>query len=195
MPSETISATSADYRMLVHASSLLVPVLAETISKGTVVAALAGVTAVYIVSESVRIKGGKIPLITSFTLRMSHQREDTQFIAEPAYLAVGIMLALTVFPKGIAYASICIVAVGDPVAAYVGRIGRVHIGKKTLEGFVAGLIGSLLVASYFIAPPVGAVGATIAMLLELSGIFEDNLTMPLGAGVAMILASKILQTF
>jgi dolichol kinase len=182
--------------MLVHASSLLVPVLAETISKGIVIAALAGVTAVYIVSESVRIKGGKIPLITSFTLRMSHQGEGTPFIAEPAYLAAGIMLALTVFPKGIAYASISIVAVGDPIAAYVGRrIGRLHIGKRTLEGFVAGLIGSLLVASHFVVPPVGAVGSTIAMLLELSGILEDNLTMPLGAGVAMILASKILQTF
>jgi len=176
-------------RMAVHASALLVPFLAEAISESTVLIALTAVTALYTLSEALRLKGRRLPLITKFTLKMSRDDERTHFIAQPACLAVGVILSLLIFPRNIAYASVAIVAAGDPVASYVGvRFGRTHILRKTLEGFAAGLIISFAVASLWVYPSLALVGSVTSMLLELSGILDDNFTMPIGAGSAMVIA-------
>jgi dolichol kinase len=176
--------------MLVHVGALLVPFLAEATSRTGALEAVTALTMLYIPSELIRLRGGIVPIITVFTLRMSRPSERPHFVSNPVYLAFGLILALIIFPKAVAYASIAIVAVGDPIAAYVGgRIGRLRIGRKSLEGFVAGLVASVLVASLVVAPLVAAVGSTAAMLLELSGAFEDNITMPVGAGAAMLLVS------
>ncbi len=180
--------------MLVHATALLVPVLAEATSRNAALGALTALTALYVASELVRVRGGTVPMITTFTLRMSRASEKTRFISQPVYLAVGIILTLIIFPKPVAYASIAIIAVGDPIAAYVGeRIGRLHVGRKTLEGFAAGLIASALVASVVVPPLLAVVGSTAAMLLELSGVFEDNLIMPIGAGASILITRFVLQ--
>jgi len=176
--------------MLAHAGALLIPVLAEATSKNVALETLTALTTLYIASELIRLRGGNVPIITGFTLRMSRPSERPHFISRPVYLALGLILALILFPKDIAYASIAVVAVGDPVAGYVGgRIGRLHVGRKTLEGFAAGLTASAILASLVVAPLVAAVGSTAASLLELSGVFEDNIMMPVGAGVAMLLVS------
>jgi len=176
--------------MAVHVSALLIPYLTEATSKSIVVTALITVTALYLVSEALRVKGERLPLITEFTLRMSREDERTHFIAVPVYLAAGVILSLLLFPKSIAYASITIVAAGDPVASYFGqRFGRTRIGRKTLEGFAAGLIVSFAGALLWVYPNLALVGSAAGMLLELLGISDDNLSMPIGAGLAMVIAS------
>jgi dolichol kinase len=67
------------------------------------------------------------------------------------------------------------------------RIGHLYVGRKTLEGFIGGLIAASLIASLFVSPVAGFVGSIAAMCLELSGIIDDNLTMPIGAGAVMFL--------
>jgi len=126
---------------------------------------------------------------------MSRPEETPRFIIRPIYLAVGIILALVLFPTRIAYASICIVAVGDPVAAYVGRkVGRTPVRKKkTLEGLAAGFMASFLLASLIVYPVVALVGSAGAILMELLDIPDDNLTMPIAAGALMMLATLVVQ--
>jgi len=175
--------------MAVHASALLVPFLAEATSKSTVLTAFIAVTALYLVSEALRLKGGRLPFITEFTLKMRRDDERTHFIARPVYLAAGVILSLLLFPKSVAYASITIVAVGDPVASYFGqRFGRTRVGGKTLEGFAAGSIVSFAGALLWIYPNLALIGSVAGMLLEFLGIPDDNLTMPIGAGSAMVIA-------
>jgi dolichol kinase len=131
-----------------------------------------------------------LPLITRFTLVMSREDESPRLVAAPIYLAVGVVLSLLVFPKSIAYASITIVAVGDPVASYVGRrFGRTHVKEKTLEGFMAGLIVSFAAASLWVPPHLALAGSVVGMLLEVLRILDDNLTIPLGAGSVMLIMS------
>lgn len=179
--------------MIVHVSAVLVPVLAELSSKTFVVALLALVTVGYEISEVLRLRGKRIPLITSFTLRMSKDKESTGFVARPVYLTLGVILALFLFPKNIAYASIAIVAIGDPVAAYVGgKFGRKRIGRKSLEGFMAGSLVAFLATLLVIAPIIGAVGSIAGMLVELAGVLDDNFTIPVGAGIAMIAMNSLL---
>lgn len=183
---------TGNLRKVVHLSALLVPILTELTSKSTVLVALSLITIAYTLEELLRLKGRRLPIITPFTLRMSGPEEAKRFIIRPIYLAVGIILTLVLFPNTIAYASICVVAVGDPVAAYVGgKIGRMRVGRKTLEGFVSGLVASFLVTSLFVLPFTALLGSVGGMLMELFDIPDDNLTMPVAAGALMTFAALL----
>jgi len=91
--------------------------------------------------------------------------------------------------------SICISAIGDTVAAVVGRrIGsRRIIRLKTVEGFAAGLTASFLAASLLLSPFIGLIGAAGAMFMELLDVPDDKLTMPVAAGALMTLATLALH--
>ena len=184
-----------DLRKLIHLSALLIPILTEVTSKTVVLTAMCVTLIVYTLEEILRLKGRRLPVLTSFTLRMSRPEETAGFIIRPIYLAVGIILALVFFPISIAYASIGVVAVGDPVAAYVGgKIGRTHVRrKKTLEGLIAGFIASFLLAALIIYPIAAFVGSAGAMLMELLDIPDDNLTMPIAAGAIMMLVTLVVS--
>jgi len=178
------------FRTGIHASALLIPFIVEATSKPIVVAALVATTVVYILSEALRLRAKNVPLITRFTLAMSREDESPHLVVAPIYLAVGVVLSLLVFPKNIAYASITIAAVGDPVASYVGgKLGRIHVRKKTLEGFTAGLIASFAVALFWVPPHLALAGSVTGMLLELLGVLDDNLAIPIGAGSAMLITT------
>jgi dolichol kinase len=124
---------------------------------------------------------------------MSRPDERDHLIARPIFLAIGIILVLLLFPTNIAYASIAILAIGDPVAAYVGRrFGHWHVGSKSWEGFAAGTCAAYVPTLLVVSPIVGAVGSIVGMVLELVGILDDNLTIPLGSGAAMLLATALL---
>jgi dolichol kinase len=178
-------------RKAVHLLALLIPPASELTSKPLVLAALSIVTIAYVLGEVLRLKGHRLPIITPFTLKMSRPEERTSFIIRPAYLAIGIILALVLYPTTIAYASICIGAVGDSAAAIVGeRFGHSRIvRRKTVEGFAAGLTAAFLLASFLVSPFVALLGAVGAMIMELLDVPDDNLTMPIVAGALMTLVT------
>jgi len=178
-------------RKAVHLLALLVPPVSELTSKPLVVAVLSTITIVYVIGEVLRLKGHGLPIITPITIKMSRPEERTSFIVRPAYFAIGIILALILYPSAIAYASICILAVGDSVAAIVGeRFGHMRIvRRKTVEGFAAGLTAAFLLASFFVSPFIALLGAVGAMIMELLDVPDDNLTMPIVAGALMTVAT------
>lgn len=177
-------------RKIVHLSALLIPILTEMTSRTLVLGALSIITIAYGLGEVLRLRGRGLPMITPFTLRMSRPQERTRLIIRPIYFAVGIIIALLLFPSTIAYASITIVAVGDPVAAYVGeRIGRMHVRRKTVEGSLAGLVASFLLASLIVSPLTALTGSAGGMVMEFLDKPDDNLTMPIVAGALMMLAT------
>lgn len=110
-----------------------------------------------------------------------------------AYLT-GALIALVLFEKDIAMASIIILALGDSFSRLVGPFGRIKHpfnDTKFLEGAVAGVIAASLGAMLFISPPEAVVASFFAMLLE--GIdlrifkckIDDNITIPLIAGLVV----------
>ena len=177
-------------RTVVHAVALLIPFLVDATSKPAILGILIATTIVYIFSEELRLKGKRLPLIIRFTLAMSRDDESPRLVSAPIYLALGVILSPLLFPKSIAYASITIVAVGDPVAAYVGRrFGRIRVEEKMLEGFAAGVIVSFAAALLWVPPYLALAGSVAGMLLELLEIFDDNLAIPIGAGLVMLFTS------
>ena len=184
-------ALTENARKAVHLLALLVPLVSELTSKPLVVAVLSTITIVYVIGEVLRLKGHGLPIITPITVKMSRPEERTSFIVRPAYFAIGIILALILYPSAIAYASICILAVGDSAAAIVGeRFGhRRIVRRKTVEGFAAGLTAAFLLASFLVSPFIALLGAVGAMIMELLDVPDDNLTMPIVAGALMTIAT------
>lgn len=111
-------------------------------------------------------------------------------------------LTILLFPRGVALASLLFLTVGDPVAEIVGvSWGRLKILRgKTLEGTLAGAVACLVAgAPLLLIDGLGydvrvlAIGAAAAALTELLPFpVDDNFTVPLGSGLAMIAAIRLL---
>lgn len=106
----------------------------------------------------------------------------------------GIFLTYLLFPKGIALPAVIPLIVGDRAAILVGKwIGRIRIGKKSLEGSLACLAVSFLTLQCVAGfaplavhyPMMILFGASVVGTLAeaLPRPFDDNLTIPLAVAV------------
>jgi len=153
------------------------------------------VTLLYTMSELARIHGYNFPVASTITWNATIAPEMYEFVTAPIFFAVGIMLALILFPTPVNYAAIAIFTLGDSIATLFGKRlgGRVfpyNKGKRirgTLLGFFFAWLGALL----FVANPLEAFfGALVGMLVEtLPSPVSDNLTIPLASGLALLLIS------
>lgn len=112
------------------------------------------------------------------------------------------LIAIAAFPKMAAALGMVYLAVGDPLASFVGvRWGRIKLpGGKSLEGSLAlwalcSLVGSLLLvftAGMAAAPAIGIAAATgltaaVAEWLPINKKLDDNFVMPLLTGAVATL--------
>jgi len=157
-----------------------------------VVFVISMITLTYIVSELSRMLGVNIPVVSTVTWNAALKPEIYEFVTAPIFFAFGIMLALILFPAPISFASIAAFTFGDGFATIFGKTIGKHAfpynkGKK-IEGTLAGFVFALLGALVFVNPLRAVVGAATAMIVEtLPAPINDNLTMPVLAGLAMSL--------
>ncbi len=121
---------------------------------------------------------------------------EVKGITGATYLLFSSILALTLFPKRIVALSLLFLTVGDGAATIFGRfLGKKKIfGDKTLEGTVAFFLSSLLVSTAISGVPfhLKFSGVCIATLLELfNRKLDDNLVLPLGTAMGMVVVRKI----
>lgn len=107
------------------------------------------------------------------------------------------LLLLLLFDINIAYASILILAVGDTAAGFVGRrMGRWKNPinpKKTIEGSLAFFATSVFAAMLFVPTQIAIVVAFATAVVEsLPMKINDNLAVPLSAGVVMYLLKLVM---
>ncbi len=115
----------------------------------------------------------------------------------PIFLILGALLALLIFPIGIAKAAIIILAVGDSVSHIVGRYfgkTRVPFSKnKMLEGTVVSIVFSTLSALLFVDFGMAFLASLITVSVEsvypekIAAYLDDNLLVPLLAGAIMLI--------
>ena len=181
-------------RECIHVSGFLVAFLTMYLSLNQLWVAfvISMITLAYVVSELSRMLGVNIPIASTITWKAAIKPEIHEFVTAPIFFAMGIMLALIVFPAPVSYASIAAFAFGDGFATIFGKTFGRHAfpynkGKK-IEGTLIGLVFAFLGALVFTGPLRAVVGAAIAMIVEtLPAPINDNLTMPLFAGLAMLL--------
>jgi dolichol kinase/phosphoserine phosphatase len=179
-------------RKVIHALGAGVPLLAG-ISFIGVPAVLIVVTAIFLVSEILRVNGIRLPIVCRITRLVLRERERREVALGPLTLVLGIGASLLVFDRPVAYAAILIASFADSAAAVVGeRWGRLAIPyseTKTVEGSLAFLAVSIVCAMLFVTPVCAVVGGAAAMLIESLNIRDwDNLLVPLTAGVAIQVA-------
>lgn len=180
-------------RETIHISGVLVPFISIYFLTPFMVAFLIFVaTSVYVISEFARVEGINLPVISAITRRAATKPEIHEFVTTPIFFATGIMLALILFPNPINYASIAIFTLGDGTATLFGRkLGKtvfpLNKGKR-IEGTVFGFIFAFLGALLFVSHLEALIGAAVGMLAEaLPTPINDNLTIPLTAGLLLIL--------
>jgi HAD superfamily phosphoserine phosphatase-like hydrolase len=178
-------------REAIHIGGLLVPFISTyLISSLTAVFLISIITLLYIASEFARIEGINFPVIPAVTRRAATKPEIHEFVTAPIFFAIGIILALLLFPEPISYASIAVFALGDGAATLFGRkLGRkvfpFNKGKR-MEGTVFGFIFAFLGALLFVGPLEALIGAAVGMLMEaLPTPISDNITIPLASGLVL----------
>jgi dolichol kinase len=141
------------------------------------------------------------PTLRKFALQHFSQlmrRNELLGLSGNSFFIAGLFTTVFFFPKPIVLLSLLFLAVGDPVAAFVGtRYGKHKIGKgKSWEGALANLFVSSLVSLWFAAAfllhpfskavVVGVMGGIISMLAELvPAPVDDNFSVPVVAAVKL----------
>jgi len=110
-------------------------------------------------------------------------------------MLIASLVAFLAFERDIAVLALSFLAVGDAVATIVGKqIGRTRFLGKTVEGDLACFISCVATGFVFyhagldirlLTILVGSLAATFVEAMPLP--INDNLTMPISAGVVMTL--------
>lgn len=114
------------------------------------------------------------------------------------YILASICVTIALYDKPIAIAALAFIMVGDSMAAIIGRkFGRHKFGRKSVEGSLACLAGTLAVA--WLVPgilfPVAITGAVVATLVEALSIgVDDNVSVPIISGLVMTIMTKIIAS-
>ena len=180
-------------RKVIHIGGFAVPLTCLHLSNVHLVfAALFLVTITYAMSEIARTKGTNFPIFSTITRKAAVSDPETKhFVIGPISFATGILITLLVFPVTIAYASIAVLTLGDGFACIFGKIfGKTPLffnTEKKLEGTICGFTCAFLGATVFMSPMKALVAAAAGMLAEcLPSPIDDNLVVPLAAGVALV---------
>jgi dolichol kinase len=180
-----------------HMSSMALPLFAWAAPRtlGLAVLLPLAVTAVVVDSVRLRFRGPRyLFLRATRTMLRHHERRG---FAGATYMAVAYAAALAVFPQPIAVAGMLYNALGDAMAALVGkRFGRHRTAwGKSWEGYAAGMATSLAVgfAVPGIPPAAAVIGAVAASTLEFLPLpLDDNVRVTLGGALACWLAATLL---
>lgn len=117
------------------------------------------------------------------------RRHEQADLAGSSYLALGCLLAASLFPRPVAVAAMGYLILGDGLAGLIGRtLGKRPLAfGKSVEGTLTGLIANLLVGLLVLpAWPLALLGAAVASAIELLPLpLDDNLAIPLISGTLL----------
>ncbi|MBI2530161.1 MAG: hypothetical protein HYW05_03385 [Candidatus Diapherotrites archaeon] len=142
-----------------------------------------------VISDLVK-RGVNVPFLHEIVkhVQREHERHLPGKAALVLALAIVVLLALNVIyfqNEKIVLGALIVLAIGDSVAPIVGiRFGKLKIGKRSVEGTIAGIIASFLVLSLLFAPQTAFIAATFGMLAEFLPA-DDNFAIPLISAVAL----------
>lgn len=172
------------------------------ISRETAVAILGSVFVVFYILEQFRLR---VPELNAFTIRIAKplmRSSEVNRVSGLPYYALGLAVAIALFPRPIGLLAILYLACGDPIASLIGiRYGDRSIrfaNGKSLIGTAAGMLVCAAVTFVFLLQfPISL--PTLLALTTIGGIagggaellpveMDDNFTIPVVSGFIMWLA-------
>jgi len=185
------------FRKAVHLSTgILMAVLYSTCRKDVLIFIHVFFLFVVWFLELLRLKGAiAVPFL--------RDTEEKQ-VGSHAFFMLGTLISILAFDRGIAIAAILMLTIGDPASSAAQRLHRDALDSIESQGtgfkppgviltmfIVSCSVGYLLLGSLAVAG-FGGLGAALAdgLRLKICNVFiDDNLTIPLYAGLFMSLAS------
>lgn len=167
-----------------------------SLEKSTMLAIMIPIAALMTSVDISRLRGwGLWQIFRPVAGRMVRAHEEKGDFTGATYILWCVVATVALYRRDIAVAALAFIVVGDTFAALIGRkLGRHRFGRKSLEGSLGCLVGTLIVA--FVAPglatPVAVAGAVVATVTEaFSGPIDDNVSVPLVSGAVMFFLEKI----
>jgi len=136
----------------------------------------------------------KIPILHDVMLALERPKNLRTFPGIGAALfMLGCTLAVYLYSKQIAIASIMILAWGDAISGLLGPYGKIRYinPKKTWEGIILGILAGTISAQFFVPFLWAFAASSVAMLIEGLDLkigkwkINDNLLIPLIAGLVL----------
>jgi dolichol kinase len=117
---------------------------------------------------------------------LASPREERR-LASSTWFLLGVFFAVVVFPREVTIPAILVLALADPAASWMGRRwGRRRFGAGTVVGSTVFFLVAALVLAPFVGPGVALAAAAVIALLEAAPWpVDDNLVIPLAAGVVL----------
>lgn len=188
------------WRKVTHMGALIIPAGYSILSleQSTMLVIMTPLAVLMTVIDISRLRGWPLwgGVVRWFMNPMLRGHEVDGDFSGATYILWSVVATVALFPRDIAVAALAFIVVGDTLAALIGRkFGRHRFGRKSLEGSLACLAGTMLVACVTPGLPlsVTAVGAVAAALTEAFSMrIDDNVSVPLVSGLTMVLFQKIL---
>ncbi len=137
-------------------------------------------------SEIIR-KGGKIPVASEGV--KNFERTGLPFEGAIQF-TLGAFLTILAFGTLQATIGILVLAFGDGFSTVFGKLhGRHKIGKKSLEGALAGLLAAFIVCSLLLPWELAFIVSLAGIGIDMASLpLDDNITIPLGVAIALTFA-------
>ncbi|OJF76774.1 MAG: hypothetical protein BKP49_05475 [Treponema sp. CETP13] len=173
------------FRKSIHICTAFIPILLSLYSKSLILGLLSCALVGYIVSESLRYHGHKIPLVSCITEHAARNGNAKYFVLGPVTLSVGVLITALFFEPLPAKIGIWALAFGDGFASLIGKlIGHTeipHTNGKTVAGSLACFCATFI--SCFVASQRLVFSLTIGLcgaIIELIPMRDyDNVVIPI----------------
>ena len=186
------------YRKATHIFSLAIPISYWYLipDKNNALIIITVFTLIFIFFDYMRLKSRFVNFFFSLLFnKMLKEHELKGKFTGATWVMISSTIVISIFSKNIAVISIVFLSIGDTVAGLYGKnFGRIKIGNKTLEGFLAGFFSCLMISYFYTPIPlyISATGAFFAMLIEILPLpFDDNFKIPIASATTMSLLSSI----
>ncbi len=180
------------FRKSIHLCSAFVPLFLKYQYWLTIIV-LFILVILYSICEFFRLRGMKIPFITSFTNLAARQRDENKFILGPVTLVFGILIAALLLPLNAATVGIYALAFGDGLASLVGKtFGKIKIpltGGKTIAGSLA-CFTAVFISTYCVCKKLSLslIVAAFSTVIEVLPLLDfDNLIIPVLVGTVYLI--------
>jgi len=182
-------------RQMVHLSGVVFIIMAQFIGRELAIVYLSMIALFFFIySWYVRTQEKKLENLLGkmeskfrdLTLKLERKHVVNPF-SGAMFFYIGCALTFFMIPSlAVASAACAMLAVGDALSTLAGKkFGKRKIGAKTLEGSFACFAGALAAGIFFVSPAIAVAGAVAATLAELVPRIDDNLVIPIVAGLAM----------
>lgn len=179
------------FRRLFHAGSgLLVglgPALLD-LSRPVTITILGAAFVVALALDLVRLRAPGVNRVFFRVFAHLASPREAEGMASSTWFALAALLAHAIFPPLYAGAGLVVLALADPSASVVGRLwGSRPLGKGSLQGTAVFFAVAWLVLGLMTGQPVSVapVALGVALMEIVPGLVDDNLVVPLTAGVLL----------